>query len=99
MLGFGGAIFYSEQSATKLDADAVSIATNASPAIEHLTSARGAILRIQLAAASAIQRSSDGATADRSSFDDALSHLHRELAAYRALPFYPEERIRRPRRR
>ena len=93
LLGFVGAVSYSERSASKLDADAMSIAADASPAIQHLTAARGEILRIQLEAASAIQSAAEGGPPDRTSFDASFSGLHRELAAYLTLPFYPEERV------
>ncbi len=92
MLGFVAAILYSERSASKLDANAVSIATNASPAIEDLSAARGEILRIELEAASIIQRLGEGTPTDPTSLDAALSHIHRELSAYLTLPFYPGER-------
>ena len=92
VLGFGAASVYSTHVASTLDEDAVSIATDASPAIEHLSAARGAILQIQLDASSAVGRPAGDATTHRASFDASLSRLHRELSAYLALPFYPGER-------
>jgi hypothetical protein len=44
VLGFAGSILFSH----RIEDDAVSIATDASPAIQHLTMARTEILRIQL---------------------------------------------------
>ena len=91
MLGFGGSIIYSQKVASKLDDNAISIAMDASPSIRYLSIARGEILRIELAAVSAIQRASEGAPVDPNPFDEALSVLRQELTAYRELPFYPEE--------
>jgi len=93
MLGFGAAMAYSHHVASDLDDNAESIAVDASPAIEHLSAARGELLRIQLAANSAIRRFTEGAPLERAPFDESLSRLHGEVAAYAALPFYPEERL------
>ncbi|MFL5394991.1 MAG: hypothetical protein ACJ79G_19360, partial [Myxococcales bacterium] len=92
MLGFGASMAYSHHVASSLDENAESIATDAAPAIEHLSAARGDLLRIQLAAVSALRRLNEGTSLDRAPFADALSRLHRELDAYGALPFYPDER-------
>src|SRR5438067_5174785 len=91
MLGFAGSMVYSAHVGSKLDENALSIATDASPAIEHLSAARGELLRIQLAAVSAVEHFTEGMPADRAPFDNSLSNLHRELTAYLALPFYPDE--------
>lgn len=93
MLAFGGAITYSQHVASQLDDDAMSIATNASPAVEHLTVARTEILRIQLEAAAAVRGVGDGRPLDRAPFDNSLSRLRGELSAYLALPFYSNERV------
>lgn len=92
LLAFGGAVIYSQQVASKLDDAALSIATNAAPAIEHLNAARTEILRIQLAAALAVHGAGEGIPLDRTPFDNSLSRLHGELSAYLAFPFYPNER-------
>src|SRR4051812_1738134 len=92
MLGFGGSMIYSGHVGSRLDDNAESIAMDASPAIEHLSAARGDLLRIQLAAVSALRRFNEGEPPDRAPFDESLSHLRAELSAYAALPFYPEER-------
>jgi signal transduction histidine kinase len=91
MLGFAGSMVYSAEVGSKLDENALSIATDASPAIEHLSAARGELLRIQLAAVASVERIAAGGPVDRAPFDDALSRLHHDLAAYGALPFYPDE--------
>src|SRR4051812_44117516 len=92
MLGFGASMAYSHHVASSLDENAESIATDAAPAIEHLSAARGDLLRIQLAAVSALRRFNEGASLDRAPFDESLSRLRAELSAYAALPFYPDER-------
>src|ERR1041385_838698 len=79
MLGFAGSMLYSAEVGSRLDTNALSIATDASPAIEHLSAARGELLRIQLAAVAAVERSAQGAPVDRAPFGDALSRLHRDL--------------------
>jgi signal transduction histidine kinase len=92
MLGFGGSIVYSQKVASALDDNAISIAMNASPSIQYLATARGEILRIELAAVSAILSSSEEGRLDRTPFDDALSLIRRELNAYLELPFDDGER-------
>lgn len=84
---------YSSRAADKLDQAAASIATDASPAIEHLTAVREQILNITVAAAEAVERSTDGTPFDAAGFTRSLALLHQELAAYRMLPFYPREEI------
>jgi len=48
---------------------------------------------ITVAAAQAVQRSTDGAAVSTTEFTRLLALLHRELSAYRELPFYPREEI------
>jgi signal transduction histidine kinase len=91
LLGSAGALAYSTHHAAKLDQNAISIATNASPAITHLTAALGDLLRIQIRANTVVRRMSHDASADLTSFEESLVHLDRELAAYRAIPFYTGE--------
>ena len=71
----------------------MSIATDASPAIEHLTDVREQLLQIIVVAATAIDRSTDGARFDPAELTRSLALLHRDLSAYRMLPFYPREEI------
>jgi signal transduction histidine kinase len=84
---------YSTRSADRLDRAAMSIATDASPAIEDLTAVRERILQIVITAAEAVERSMDGARSDAGEFARPLALLHRDLSAYRNLPFYPREEI------
>ena len=94
LLGFGASLWYSQGVASRLDERAVSIATNAAPAIDHLAAARGQLLRIEVAAVAAIDRASGGGPLDRTAMDEAVARLHGELAAYKAIPFYPGESAR-----
>ncbi len=84
---------YSRRAAAKLDRAALSIATDASPAIEELTAVRERILRITVAATEAVERSTDGTRFDPGELARPLALLHRDLSAYRELPFYPREEI------
>lgn len=93
VLGLVASAFYSSRAADKLDSAALSIATDASPAIEHLTAVREQILDIILAAAQAVGRSVDGTPFDTAVFNRPLAVLHRDLSAYQDLPFYPREEI------
>jgi signal transduction histidine kinase len=92
MAGFAGSMAFSQHMAAKLDADAVSIATNASPAIERLTAARGELFQISLQATSAVLGLGDGGPAARAPLLESLARLDRRLSDYLALPFYPGER-------
>jgi signal transduction histidine kinase len=94
VLGFIGSTLYSQRVAAKLDDAAISIATNASPAIEHLTAARGELVGITVAAASAVQRPGAAADFQPMRLRAALLRLHEEMSAYLQLPFYPRERRR-----
>ena len=93
VLSLVASAFYSSRAADKLDSAAMSIATDASPAIERLTAVREQILLITVAAAQAVQRSTDGAPVSTTEFTRLLALLHRDLSAYRELPFYPREEI------
>ena len=84
---------YSSRTTAKVDEAAMSIATDAAPAIEHLTAVREQILRITVAAAEAVERSTDGEPFEDAGFAHSLSLLHRDLWAYKTLPFYPREEI------
>jgi signal transduction histidine kinase len=94
MLGFAGSMAFSQHVAAKLDEDAVSIATNASPAIERLSAARGELFQLSLATVSAVLPLGEGRLPDRAPFVESLARLHDQLSAYLAMPFYPGERER-----
>ena len=92
VVGFAGSMIFSQHLTAKLDEDASSIATDASPAIERLTAARGELFQIPLLAASAVLPFGNGGRVDRAPFLEALALLRRHLAEYQELPFYPTER-------
>lgn len=92
MVGFAGSMVFSQHVTAKLDEDASSIATDASPAIESLTAARGELFQIPLLAASAVLPFGNGGRVDRAPLLEALARFRRHLAEYLALPFYPAER-------
>jgi signal transduction histidine kinase len=94
MVGFAGSMAFSQHLTAKLDENASSIATDASPAIESLTAARGELFQIPLLAASAVLPFGNGGRVDRAPFLEALARLRRHLAEYLALPFYPAEHDR-----
>src|SRR3954449_2536974 len=81
VLSLVASVLYSSRTTDKLDRAAMSIAMDASPAIEHLTVVREQILLITVAAAQAVERTTDGAPFDASVFTRSLSLLHRELSA------------------
>ena len=82
VLSLVASALYSTRAADKLDRAAMSIATDASPAIEHLTAVREQILHITVVAAEAVERSTDGAPFDPAEFTRSLALLHRDLSAY-----------------
>lgn len=94
MLGFAGSMAFSQHIAAKLDEDAESIATNASPAIQALSAARGDLFQLSLGAVSAVLRLGERNPVDRAPFVESLAHLHDHLSEYLAMPFYPGERQR-----
>ncbi len=89
---FALSVLHTHRANAVLNARVLTIAGNATPAIEHLSRARGELVRLQLDVANAIERAQAGNPQDRARFDGTLRKLHRELAAYRAIPFLPHER-------
>jgi len=93
VLSLIGSGVYSRRAAVKLDRAAMSIAADASPAIEDLAAVREQILRITVTAATAVERPSDEARPDPGELVRPLALLRRDLSAYRQLPFYPREEL------
>jgi signal transduction histidine kinase len=83
---------YSQHMAARLDEDAASIAGNASPSIEALSAARGALLRAEVAIARAIEGSPGDIAAEHQAAQDALRRMRAHQIHYLSLPFYPDER-------
>jgi signal transduction histidine kinase len=93
ILSLLGSLLYTRRVANNLDRAAMSIATDASPAIEHLSAVREQILHITVVAAEAVEGPAERGPIEAAEFTRSLALLHRELSAYRTLPFYPREEI------
>jgi len=91
VVGLGASMLLSSGLSEAIDAAALSIATDASPAIEHLSAARGHLLQIKLAAALALEDQQRDPEVDPRPFQVALANLHREMRTYETYPFYPYE--------
>ncbi len=100
VLCFVVSLAYAQHAGGELDRRAAAIATNAVPAIEHLSTARGALLDLQLAMDDATDGHEPARPVESRPFTIALETLERELAAYGAIPFFPHEteRVRDARR-
>lgn len=83
---------YSKRTAARLDSDAASVATNASPSIAALSAARGALFRAEVAVARAIETANGSDTAERSAAEDAIRQIRALETEYLSLPFFPGER-------
>jgi signal transduction histidine kinase len=93
---FTASMIYAKRVADRLDGAAMSIATDASPAIEHLAVVRAELLQITITSTSAVERAGGPSSpASRravvSQLGQSLARLHAQLSAYLALPFYPRE--------
>jgi signal transduction histidine kinase len=91
MLGFVGATVLAQRIARSVNDAAISIATNASPAIEDLSKARGELVQIAIAAASMTSSVRGADDSYVATIGAALSALHEELSHYLRQPFYPRE--------
>jgi signal transduction histidine kinase len=91
MLGFVGATFLAQRIGKIVNEDAISIATNAVPAIQSLTDARSELVRIAVAAASALSSAREDANGGAVMLAAALPALHADLQRYLEQPFYPRE--------
>ncbi len=91
LASFALSVVHTVRATTELDAEAVAIGSNATPAIEHLSRARGELLHLQLDIARAAERAEAGAPLDRARFDATLGRLDGELRAYLDIPFLPHE--------
>lgn len=94
IVGFVGATQLAQWTASGVNDDAISIATNASPAIANLSNARVELVRIALAAASAVSTQGDVETSDVATLAAALPALRDDLSRYLKQPFYPREDLR-----
>ena len=92
IVGLGASMMLSSRFSEPVDAAALSIATDASPAIEHLSAARGHLLQLKLAAALALESHPRDPEVDPRPFQVAVANIHQELRTYETFPFYPYER-------
>jgi signal transduction histidine kinase len=86
-----GSTLYAQRISSTVNEDAISIATNAAPAIQHLSDARGELVTIAVAASSSVSSARTLAAADLAALTGALAALREHLARYLEQPFYPQE--------
>ncbi len=92
VLGFLGVDVIAQARAREIDRFAQELQVNAVPSIDRLTAARGDLERITIAARKlAASSSAPRKSADRASYEDALTRLARDMSAYVELPVYPGE--------
>jgi signal transduction histidine kinase len=83
---------YSSHQVYKLEAEAVSVATNGGPSIRYLSVARDVIRHIQLEVGRTMGVVSQDRRPDFAFLGEDERRLHEQLKAYVALPFYPGAR-------
>jgi len=91
MIGFVGTELFAQHLADKINEEALSIATNASPAIEHLSEARGELVRIAVAAGSSASSARPIGDDDVAAVTAPLAAIRQDLQRYLKQPFYPRE--------
>ncbi|HEX6837555.1 MAG TPA: GAF domain-containing protein, partial [Polyangia bacterium] len=91
---FVASTVYSQHVTAQLDADAASIAGNASPAIETLSTLRGEALSAEVAVTRAIDAAPGTRGRERTAVEAALARMRSRRTDYLRLPFYPGERER-----
>ena len=94
IFGFVGSTLLTQWIASSVNEDAISIATNAAPAIQALSDARGQLVRIAIAGASALSRAREADEFDVVTLAAALPALREALTRYLEQPFYPREDVR-----
>ncbi len=88
---FVGATAYSESRTSLIDQSAISIATNAAPSIERLSTLRGGIRQLVLAEDGLVDARLTGEAMPATEVTAARASLDRDMREYRALPQYPGE--------
>ena len=91
MCGFVGASLLAHRVANAVNEDAISIATNAAPAIEALSEARGELVRITIAGASVLANEEEVGDFQTATLAPALTALREDLQRYLKQPFYQRE--------
>lgn len=92
--GFVGTTLLVHWIASVVNEDAISIATNAAPAIQNLSEARGELVRMAISGASALSSAREGRDVDVATLTATLSALRQDLMRYLKQPFYPREDVR-----
>jgi len=82
---------YSQYRVRDIDADALSIAHNAIPSIEHLSAARAQLHHLRELVQNYSGQLDQDNTVDLKIAQRVLARLEQEMKLYSALPFYPDE--------
>lgn len=88
---FGASLWFSQYRLEPIHDDAVAIATNGTPAIEHLAAARGELLKVGIAATHLLFDPLERRPIARARIDEARRALAAEFEAYRRIPTRPGE--------
>jgi signal transduction histidine kinase len=91
IVGLIAAELFAQRLSATVNDDALSIATNAAPAIAHLSDARGKLVQIALAASSAVSSARPVDADVVAALTGPLSALRGDLRHYLEQPFYPLE--------
>jgi signal transduction histidine kinase len=94
ILAFVGSSMLTQWIAGGVNEDALSIATNAAPAIQDLTNARDELVRIAIAARPALSSTQGLDEPALATLAEALPALRQNLRRYLKHPFYPLEEAR-----
>jgi signal transduction histidine kinase len=90
---FLAASSYSFRQMKKVENDAVSVATNAAPSLQHLATVRGSVHEIEIETGIALGDVAQGHHVDTGFFEQDDRRLRDGLKAYLSSPFYPGERV------
>ena len=94
---FVGVTVLGQRYSGEIDGMARSLATDAAPAIEQLSAARGALHRLTSATRDELRAAEAGRARDRAPVESARTALDAAMAGYLALPPYPgEPNLQRP---
>ena len=92
-MSFVGATLFTTYSSQNIDSAALSIATNATPSIQHLAAARSDLRELQALVSRALENMTTGRPyAERSQIEHTREALAGEINAYLSLPPYPGEK-------
>ncbi|HJZ85470.1 MAG TPA: ATP-binding protein [Polyangia bacterium] len=91
ILCFFGSTLYVQSTQAAIDRDALSIAHNASPSIQHLSSARAELRHLEVLLETYLDDVDAGRPGDRASLQSTRAQIDAEVRAYLRLPTYPGE--------